>query len=56
MIKSVDNQQQPELINFRVIKKDVIDKHPNHLLEHEIVSRITMINRCLQRGEASFFS
>ena len=55
MMQSVDNQQQPELINFRVIKKDVIGKHPNHLLEHEFVCRITMLNRCLQREEARAF-
>ena len=33
MMQNVDNQQLPELINFRIIKKDVIGKHPNHILE-----------------------
>ena len=56
MILSVDNQQNIELLNLRAIKKDVIGKHPNRLLEYEFVRRITMLNRCLQREEArSFF-
>lgn len=55
MMQNVDNQQLPELINFRIIKKDVIGKHPNHILEYEFVRRITMISKCLQREEARTF-
>lgn len=55
MILSVDNQQHLELLNFQVIKKEVIGKHPSVQFEHEFVRRITMINQCLQREEARLF-
>lgn len=52
----MDTKQHPELISFGVIKKGVIGKHPDLLLENEFVRRIVMINHCPQGEEArSFF-